>query len=138
MWQEMMGRYNPSKLAAKREIRIYGQASGAQFSIEGYGAGSNQGLDYPLGEGGAALHEWVFGTRTFRRMVGEDGRATGVDDDFVARGFENIGASITGRNVFDRSEGRGQTSFGMVGGATIRRTTHLFLCSPTIAAHRSR
>jgi dihydrofolate reductase len=70
------------------------------ISIEGYGAGPNQGLDNPLGEGGMALHEWVFGTRTFRRMVGEDGGATGVDDDFVARGFENIGASIIGRNMF--------------------------------------
>jgi dihydrofolate reductase len=32
--------------------------------------------------------------------VGEDGGATGVDDDFVARGFEHMGAWIIGRNMF--------------------------------------
>jgi dihydrofolate reductase len=30
----------------------------------------------------------------------EDGGETGVDDDFVARGFDNIGAWIIGRNLF--------------------------------------
>jgi dihydrofolate reductase len=33
-------------------------------------------------------------------MVGKDGGETGVDDDFVARGFDNIGAWIIGRNMF--------------------------------------
>jgi len=69
-------------------------------SLDGYGAGPNQDLDNPLGVGGAALHEWAFGTRTFRQMVGQDGGATGVDDGFFARGFENIGAWIIGRNMF--------------------------------------
>ncbi len=70
------------------------------ISVDGYGAGSNQDLDNPLGVGGMALHEWVFGTRTFRQMLGKDGGATGFDDDFVARGFENIAAWIIGRNMF--------------------------------------
>jgi dihydrofolate reductase len=70
------------------------------ISIDGYGAGPVQGLDNPLGIGGMALHEWFFGTRTFRRMVGKDGGGTGIDDDFAARGFENIGAWIIGRNMF--------------------------------------
>jgi dihydrofolate reductase len=69
------------------------------ISIDGYGAGPNQSLDNPLGIGGEDLHQWMFGTRTFRRMRGQDG-ATGVDDDFVARGFENVGAWILGRNMF--------------------------------------
>ena len=30
----------------------------------------------------------------------EDGGTTGVDDDFAARGFDNIGAWILGRNMF--------------------------------------
>ena len=42
----------------------------------------------------------AFATRTFRQMSGSDGGAAGVDDDFVARGFENIGACILGRNMF--------------------------------------
>ncbi len=69
-------------------------------SIDGYGAGPNQSLENPLGVGGPAMHEWVFSTRTFRALVGKDGGTTGVDDDFVARGFDNIGAWIIGRNMF--------------------------------------
>ena len=69
-------------------------------SIDGYGAGPNQDLANPLGVGGLALHEWFFATRTFRRMHGKEGGTTGVDEDFAARGFENIGAWILGRNMF--------------------------------------
>jgi dihydrofolate reductase len=35
-----------------------------------------------------------------------DGGATGPDDDFVARGFANIGAWIIGRNMFGPIRGR--------------------------------
>jgi len=70
------------------------------ISIDGYGAGPDQDLAHPLGVGGIALHEWVFATRTFQRILGRDGGATGVDDDFAARGFANIGAWILGRNMF--------------------------------------
>ena len=69
-------------------------------SIDGYAAGPNQDLNNPLGVGGMALHEWAFKTRTFQRMFGNDGGATGVDDDFAARGFDNVGAWILGRNMF--------------------------------------
>ena len=30
------------------------------ISIDGYGAGSDQSLENPMGVGGMALHEWVF------------------------------------------------------------------------------
>jgi dihydrofolate reductase len=76
------------------------------ISIDGYGAGPHQSLDHPLGVRGTALHEWVYGTKTFQEMHGPDDGATGatgttgVDDDFAARGFENIGAWILGRNMF--------------------------------------
>ncbi len=69
-------------------------------SLDGYGAGPRQSLQAPLGEGGTALHEWMFATRTGRRMFGQDGGETGVDDDFAARGFQNVGAWILGRNMF--------------------------------------
>ncbi len=69
-------------------------------SIDGYGAGPNQDLANPLGVGGLALHEWAFATRTFRRMHGKPGGTSGVDEDLAARGFENIGAWILGRNMF--------------------------------------
>ena len=71
------------------------------ISIDGFGAGPRQSLESPLGFGGAQLHAWAFPTRTFRRMVlGADNGSTGLDDDFVARGFENVGAWILGRNMF--------------------------------------
>jgi len=70
------------------------------ISLDGYGAGPHQDLANPIGVGGIALHEWLFATRTFQRIHGSDGGATGVDDDFAARGFENIGAWIIGRNMF--------------------------------------
>jgi dihydrofolate reductase len=71
------------------------------ISLDGYGAGPDQDLANPLGVGGRALHEWVFATRTFQKILfGRDGGATGIDDDFAARGFDNVGAWILGRNMF--------------------------------------
>ena len=73
---------------------------GFTISVDGYGAGPEQSTDNPLGIGGEELHEWMFPTRTFQRMVGNEGGDTGVDEDFAARGFENVGAWIMGRNMF--------------------------------------
>lgn len=70
------------------------------ISLDGYGAGPDQSPDNPLGRGGEDLHQWFFPTRTFRRMSGTDEGTTGIDDDFAAKGFENIGAWIMGRNMF--------------------------------------
>lgn len=70
-------------------------------SLDGYGAGPNQDLSNPLGVGGANLHQWLFPTRTFQRVLfGKDTGATGIDDDFAARGFQNVGSWILGRNMF--------------------------------------
>jgi len=69
-------------------------------SLDGYGAGPRQSREAPMGEGGFSLHGWFFPTRTARKMFGQEGGETGVDDDFAARGFENVGAWILGRNMF--------------------------------------
>jgi dihydrofolate reductase len=69
-------------------------------SLDGYGAGPNQSLENPLGVGGMNLHQWAFKTRTFRKMFGQEGGATDVDDEFAARSFANVGAWIMGRNMF--------------------------------------
>jgi dihydrofolate reductase len=69
-------------------------------SVDGFGAGPRQDREHPLGRGGMELHQWVFPTRTFAQMHGDGDGATGVDDDFVARGSDNIGATIMGRNMF--------------------------------------
>jgi len=70
------------------------------LSLDGYGAGPDQSLENPLGRGGEALHEWVFPTRTFKRMYGDGNGTTGVDNDFARRSFDNVGAWILGRNMF--------------------------------------
>jgi dihydrofolate reductase len=70
------------------------------LSLDGFGAGPAQDVDNPLGVGGLSLHEWMIGTRTFQKLFGRGDGTTGVDDDFAARGFENIGAWILGRNMF--------------------------------------
>jgi dihydrofolate reductase len=70
------------------------------ISLDGYGAGPNQSLENPLGVGGRSLHGWFVPTQTFQRMIGKEGGTTGVDDDFAAGGFVNVGASILGRNMF--------------------------------------
>ncbi len=81
-------------------------------SLDGYSAGPNQSLDHPLGVGGTGLMEWFFPTRTFQSMhnpelahapdhpFDQQGGEADIDDDFAARGFENIGAWILGRNMF--------------------------------------
>ncbi len=69
-------------------------------SLDGFGAGPNQDLANPIGVGGLAVFQWFFETRTFQEMHGREGGATGIDDDFAARGFANIGAWILGRNMF--------------------------------------
>jgi dihydrofolate reductase len=77
-------------------------------SVDGYGAGPDQDLANPMGVGGMALHHWVFGTKTFQKMagdfagslIGDEVAREGVDDEFAARGFENLGAWILGRNMF--------------------------------------
>jgi dihydrofolate reductase len=80
-------------------------------SIDGYAAGPDQSLNDPLGVGGMALHEWVLGTHTFKKMhpgldAGSEHRGRGgADDAFAARSFENVGAWILGRNMFAPSRG---------------------------------
>jgi dihydrofolate reductase len=70
------------------------------LSIDGYGAGPRQDLHNPLGVRGAGLMEWFFATRAWRRMHGQEGGETGVDDTLAEEGFRGIGAWILGRNMF--------------------------------------
>lgn len=77
------------------------RVEGFTVSLDGYAAGPDQDIDNPLGIGGPDLHQWLVPTRTFQRaLFGNDDGTTGVDDDFAARGFHNVGAWILGRNMF--------------------------------------
>jgi len=74
------------------------------ISIDGFGAGSGQNLNNPLGIHGPELMEWFFNTRTWRQMHaeagGEPGGEPGVDNSMAERSFAGIGAWILGRNMF--------------------------------------
>ena len=75
------------------------------ISLDGFVAGPNQSLENPVGEGGLRLHEWIFNTASWHRMLGESG---GVDDDdskVLDEVTGRAGAYIMGRNMF--SPGRG-------------------------------
>jgi dihydrofolate reductase len=78
------------------------------LSLDGYGAGPSQSLEQPLGVGGEQLHAWFVPTRTFQQTHGDGNGTTGVNDDFAARGFENLGAWILGRNMFGPIRGAWQ------------------------------
>ncbi|HVZ82345.1 MAG TPA: dihydrofolate reductase family protein [Terracidiphilus sp.] len=70
-------------------------------SLDGFSAGPDQSLENPLGVNGPAIFQWFFPTRTFQSMHTDSGEGTtGIDNGFAARGFENVGAWIIGRNMF--------------------------------------
>lgn len=67
------------------------------LSVDGFGAGSGQTFEKPMGLRGEGLHKWCFKTRTF------GGPEAGVDNGVLERSMENIGAWIMGRNMFSHS-----------------------------------
>src|SRR5512142_3001918 len=69
-------------------------------SLDGYAAGKDQDLKNPLGVRGPELMEWFFATRAWRKMHGQEGGETGVDNAIAEQAFENLGAWILGRNMF--------------------------------------
>ncbi|MGB8478764.1 MAG: dihydrofolate reductase family protein [Acidobacteriaceae bacterium] len=70
------------------------------ISFDGYSAGPDQSLENPLGVGAMPVFNWVFATQAQHKMFGKPGGETGLDNDLVNRGFENVGAWILGRNMF--------------------------------------
>jgi len=76
------------------------RVSSFAISIDGYGAGTNQDLDNPLGVRGPELMEWFFSTRAWRQMHGLEGGETGTDNRMAEQGLAGLGAWILGRNMF--------------------------------------
>jgi dihydrofolate reductase len=76
------------------------------MSLDGYVAGPNQSVENPLGEGAERLHDWLLKLKTFRAIHGDtSGGETGTDDDVLREAFENVGATIMGRNMFGGGHG---------------------------------
>ncbi len=70
------------------------------MSLDGFVAGPQQSPENPLGIGGMRLHEWVFPLRVFRAMHGQEGGEVNESSRVVEEAFENLGATIMGRNMF--------------------------------------
>ena len=70
------------------------------LSLDGFSAAPGQSQEAPFGKDGLRLMNWVFATRHFNAMYGRPGGVEGVDNDFMAKSDENIGASIMGRHMF--------------------------------------
>jgi len=71
------------------------------ISLDGYVAGPNQTEEEPLGVGGERLHDWLIPLEVFKRSHGreEEGEVT-ASTPVVEEWFENVGATIMGRNMF--------------------------------------
>jgi len=75
-------------------------------SLDGIGAGENQSIDQPFGDGvdPRDLHAWAIATAGFPGRT-DSGGTRGLDD-YLVRDFErNIGAEIMGRNKFGPERG---------------------------------
>jgi dihydrofolate reductase len=76
------------------------------MTLDGYVAGPNQSAENPLGEGADRLHDWLLKLKTFRTIHGDTtGGETGTNDDVLREAFENVGATIMGRNMFGGGPG---------------------------------
>jgi dihydrofolate reductase len=70
------------------------------ISLDGFGAGEGQSLEAPFGHAGERLHEWMFNTQWGRRMIGQPGGTSGIDDTFLRLFDQGIGAEIMGANKY--------------------------------------
>ncbi len=70
------------------------------MSIDGFVAGPAQSVDNPLGVGGMRLHQWAFELAAWRAMHGLPGGAVNESTRIVEELFDNVGATVMGRNMF--------------------------------------
>jgi dihydrofolate reductase len=76
------------------------KVSAFSVSLDGFGAGPSQDRENPLGVLGFELHAWFRKTAVFHKMQGLTDGSQGVDNNFAARSFENVGSWTLGRNMF--------------------------------------
>ena len=74
-------------------------------SLDGYVAGPNQSHEYPLGEGGESLHDWMLELRAWREPHGQEGGTENVSSEIFEEERANVGAEIMGRGKFGPPDG---------------------------------
>ncbi len=70
------------------------------MSLDGFVSGPNQSEQNPLGLGGMALHEWLFGLEAWRKSHGEGGGVVNPSTPVVEELESGYGAAVMGRNMF--------------------------------------
>jgi dihydrofolate reductase len=75
------------------------------MSLDGFVAAPEQSTENPFGIGGMQLHEWLFPLAAFRELQGETGGEVNASTPIVEGWFENIGATVMGRNMFGGGSG---------------------------------
>jgi dihydrofolate reductase len=75
------------------------------MSLDGFVAGPKQSEQDPLGVGGMELHRWMLPLAAFREMQGEEGGEVNASTPVVKGLFENVGATVMGRNMFGGGPG---------------------------------
>jgi hypothetical protein len=75
------------------------------MSLDGFTAGPEQSEENPFGIGGMELNEWLFPLKAFREMQGEEGGEVNASTPVVEGWFEDIGATVMGRNMFGGGPG---------------------------------
>jgi dihydrofolate reductase len=63
------------------------------MSLDGFVAGASVSAENPMGNGGEALHDWMFGAKT------------AADAEIIAELHRTLGAVVLGRRTFDLGEG---------------------------------
>lgn len=77
------------------------------MSLDGFIAGPNDSVENPLGDGGERIHEWVYDLASWRERHGIAGGRTDTDAEVLDEAFENTGAAVIGKRMFDVANGWG-------------------------------
>jgi dihydrofolate reductase len=75
------------------------------MSLDGLVAGPEQSEENPLGIGGEQLHDWGVRLRAFREAHGKKGGEENASNAVIEGWFENVGATVMGRNMFGGGPG---------------------------------
>jgi len=75
------------------------------ISLDGYIAGLNGAAKNPLGDGGIAIHDWMFKQKAFLdHLKLKGGETNNKDNDIIKNIFSRIGANIMGKKMFIEGE----------------------------------
>jgi dihydrofolate reductase len=69
-------------------------------SLDGFSAAPGQTFKEPFGKNGLRLMSWLFETKFFNAMVGRPGGVENLDNEFMMKADQGIGAGIMGRHMF--------------------------------------